>query len=194
MTFLRWRTRGPRARAPYWSPVPSISATGYGQHRPEGSGGGWQERNWRNVPGPIYGAVTDNCWVARTEAPHHALYGGEDYREYCFRQPRDEEETLALLRGAAQDPYDGWGVDGDEYWTPELVRVWWQNRAALVADLEADLVRFADSSIPEEIDLRAGLREYLDYIAGDLERALRGYVFWLMHGRAPSLGEELPPL
>ena len=25
--------------------------------------GKWIERDWPNVPGPLYGAMTDNCWV-----------------------------------------------------------------------------------------------------------------------------------
>ncbi|GGR87036.1 hypothetical protein GCM10010169_34070 [Micromonospora fulviviridis] len=24
--------------------------------------GKWEEHSWRNVPGPFYGAMTDDCW------------------------------------------------------------------------------------------------------------------------------------
>jgi hypothetical protein len=56
----------------YWNPVPHIDAALRLQQAadPQWSGGlvlggTWEDRNWRNVPGPLYGAMTDNCWVGR---------------------------------------------------------------------------------------------------------------------------------
>ena len=53
--------------------------------------------------------MTDNCWVGRTSAPHHILYGDDvDYeQEFLFRQPRSLFELLQVLDGARQDPWMG---------------------------------------------------------------------------------------
>jgi hypothetical protein len=57
--------------------------------------GVWSERNWRNPPGPFYGAMTDNCWVGRASAPRHILYGDDiEYeQEFLYRQPKNIGET-----------------------------------------------------------------------------------------------------
>ncbi|MFE3285713.1 hypothetical protein ACFXJJ_21730 [Streptomyces sp. NPDC059233] len=33
--------------------------------------GRWEDRLWLNVPGPVYGAETDNCATGRLEAPRN---------------------------------------------------------------------------------------------------------------------------
>ncbi|ANZ35625.1 hypothetical protein BBK82_05565 [Lentzea guizhouensis] len=49
--------------------------------------GKWEQRDWRNVPGPFYGADTDTCWMGRQIAPHHIVY--DDYgSEIVFRRTR----------------------------------------------------------------------------------------------------------
>ncbi|WP_432835726.1 hypothetical protein [Dactylosporangium sp. CA-092794] len=49
--------------------------------------GKWEERSWRNVLGPFYGGMTDNCWVGRFHVPRHVLYGDDiDYeQEFLYR-------------------------------------------------------------------------------------------------------------
>lgn len=95
--------------------------------------GNWSERNWRNVPGLLYGAMTDNCWVGRLHAPRHVLYGDDiDYeQEFLYRQPRTVEELRAVVAAAQEDPWAGWACDGDTHWTPDLVREWWRDRGRL---------------------------------------------------------------
>ncbi|MFI8320697.1 hypothetical protein [Streptomyces sp. NPDC085529] len=44
--------------------------------------GRWEDRLWLNVPGPVYGAETDNCATGRLEAPRHIHYGGQYFTEY----------------------------------------------------------------------------------------------------------------
>ncbi|MGW0899935.1 hypothetical protein ACWD0G_23655, partial [Streptomyces goshikiensis] len=91
--------------------------------------GKWEERNWLNVPGPFYGAVTDNCWTGRLVAPAHILYDDEQHSaEFVYRQPRTEAETYKILNAAANDPYAGYACDGDDHWTPQSVRAWWADR------------------------------------------------------------------
>jgi hypothetical protein len=52
----------------YWGPLPHIDAAlrtlpapGRCETAESVFGGKWDERNWRNVPGPLYGAMTDSC-------------------------------------------------------------------------------------------------------------------------------------
>ncbi len=53
------------------------------------------------MPGPFYGAMTDNCWVGRLHAPRHVLYGDDiDYeQEFLYRQPRNLEPSSLPPRG-----------------------------------------------------------------------------------------------
>jgi hypothetical protein len=85
----------------YWDPLPHVAVVFAAQPRdglwtgPDATfQGKWEERNWRNVPGPFYGAMTDNCWVGRLHAPRHVLYGGDiDYeQEFLYRQPGNLQE------------------------------------------------------------------------------------------------------
>ncbi|MFI8311072.1 hypothetical protein ACIGBK_10650 [Streptomyces microflavus] len=54
--------------------------------------GRWADRQWLNVPGPFYGADTDNCGSGRIFAPALVLYEGEHFTEYVWRQPRTAAE------------------------------------------------------------------------------------------------------
>jgi len=69
----------------YWDPLPTVATSaalpltelpgGPVLGPPESSLQGiWQNRDWRNVPGPFYGAQTDSCWTGREIAPRHILY------------------------------------------------------------------------------------------------------------------------
>lgn len=48
--------------------------------------GRWSERKWLNVPGPFYGAETDNCGTGRVHAPGLVLYEADHFTEYVYRQ------------------------------------------------------------------------------------------------------------
>lgn len=105
------------------------------QHRDVGRAdnflkGRWEERNWLNVPGPFYGAETDTCVAGIPAASGHVLCD-EDGMEFVWRQPRDLDEVRAILDAAYQDPFDGYGWDGDEHWTPDLVLDWWDDRGRI---------------------------------------------------------------
>lgn len=189
----------------YWDPVPWIShLVGHRYLGPRSIPaaesifcfGKWEERNWRNVPGPIYGAMTDNCWVGRGSAPRHILYGGDDdcEQEFLYRQPRTLHELLEVLDGAWQDPWGGWACDGDEHWTLGLVREWWRERARVEEWIQRKVTEWADVRYEQTRDAVVGLRDYSNYLRGDLERHLRAYAFWLEERRCPDLSDALPAL
>ncbi|WP_251064088.1 ferredoxin [Streptomyces sp. ISL-44] len=196
----------------YWDPIPTVRAVA-GTHLPQWEPGTrppvfdwsrgtrsscepdqWGERNWRNVPGPFYGAGTDNCWTGRDCAPDNVMYDGEYNQEFVYRQPRDERETYAVLCAAECDPMAGYAGDGDAHWTPELVRDWWRDRGRV---REWAVVLDRTWSVSEdryEREASAGARDYVAHIDGGLGDYLRGYLFRLKEGRPARSGEALPAL
>ncbi|MER6160249.1 ferredoxin [Streptomyces sp. NPDC001868] len=156
--------------------------------------GCWAERNWRNVPGPFYGADTDTCWTGRMAAPDHVLYDDSTGQEFVYRQPKNAVEVDRLLFAAWNDPFSGYGWDGDQHWTADSVRIWWHERARLqewATDLKAAWSVHADEHHQEAA---SGLNDLLAYLDGDLETDLRLYLYWLEERRSPRPTEALPEL
>jgi hypothetical protein len=186
----------------YWDPMPHITAAAeaepsYGPWPPADTFcGKWEERNWRNVPGPFYGAMTDNCWVGRLHAPRHVLYGDDiEYeQEFLYRQPRNLQDLRSVLVAMQEDPFGGWACDGDTHWTPDLVRSWWRDRERLREWITAKHRRWSISDREQERDAADGLTDYLAYLDGDLAADLRAYVYFLDNGASPTAADRLPSL
>ncbi|MCK2243517.1 MULTISPECIES: ferredoxin [unclassified Crossiella] len=188
----------------YWDPLPTVAASA-NQPVPELDGallpppehyllGKWAQRDWRNAPGPFYGAETDSCWTGRLAAPDHVVYEDEQFGEVVFRQPRDAQETHRLLSAAWQDPFRGYAGDGDEHWTLELIREWWADRARLAAWIEDLQQRWSVNGNEDEQEAAAGLRAYADYLTHGLADHLREYAFWLENRRSALPTDPLPDL
>ena len=141
--------------------------------------GRWEDRDWRNVPGPFYGARTDSCWMGRTVAPDHVVYEDEYGSEIVFRQPRNPDEVRLVLTAAWNDPFCAYAADGDKHWTLDLVRRWWAGRDRLLAWTDDVQRRWAGSERSDERDNASGLHVYAQYIGNGLEADLRAYGFWL---------------
>jgi hypothetical protein len=176
--------------------------------------GRWEDRHPLNAPGPFYGAATDTCCDGPPYAPRSLLYD-EDGAGFVWRQPRDEDEVYELLCGASSDPFSGYGWDGDDHWTPELVRAWWRDLDAEPATIERivsaltgprreirseyeDLLfrclpigGYADD---ERQLIRGIVGDFLEYRRSGLRRDLRRYLFFLDHGAYPRTDETLPEL
>ncbi|MFC8720888.1 ferredoxin [Kitasatospora sp. NPDC057198] len=193
----------------YWDPLPVARRLVAAVDR-EVFAGVWAERNWRNVPGPFYGAATDSMATGRLDAPHHIAYdddfGGGFGTEFVYRQPMDEAETEAVVSAACLELYSGYGWDGDEHWTPATVREWWRDRSrvrgwalAIAADWGAATHPGwgSNGSVKFQGHYHDAARGHLDfaaYIDDGLERYLRNYAFWLDQRRPPRRGEALPML
>ncbi|MGW0779024.1 ferredoxin [Streptomyces sp. NPDC002835] len=156
--------------------------------------GQWSDRKWLNVPGPFYGADTDNCGTGRIHAPGLVLYEGEYFTEYVCRQPRTAEELQQLVDAAEAEAFSGYGCDGDAHWTPAAVREWWRERERIReylvagrADWEADDARSGQGVAP-------AVENYTAYLDGELAAHLRVYLFWLDERRPPTLADRLPEL
>ncbi|WP_238009947.1 hypothetical protein KZZ52_34965 [Dactylosporangium sp. AC04546] len=177
----------------YWDPMPHLADA----RPPDGTfQGRWHERNWRNVPGPFYGASTDNCWVGRLHAPRHVLYGDDDdyEQEFLYRQPRNPAELYAVVTAADEDPMAGWACDGDAHWTPSLVREWWRDRGRLREWAGRKHREWHDAEHAARREAATGLADYLAYLDGELRDHLRAYMFFLDHRVSPAHPDRLPPL
>jgi hypothetical protein len=187
----------------YWDPVPHVgvvfASLPVHHLRPTPVHvfhGKWEERNWRNVPGPFYGAMTDSCWMGRHSAPRHFLYGDDiGYEsEFLYRQPHTATELRDVLDGMIGDPWAGWACDGDAYWTPDLVRGWWQDRGRLREWIVGKQQEWGSEGQPTDEHVGAGLTDYLTYLGAGLAEDLRRYIAFLETGRSPAADDRLPTL
>ena len=149
--------------------------------------GRWENRHELNTPGPFYGAETDTCCDGPELAPMSLLCDAVG-NGFVWRQPTTDEETIALMTGASSDPFAGFGWDGDEHWTPSLVREWWARREARAPLVGALLAVWAEP----KLSVAAG--SYAEYIKSELPQYLRRYVRFLETGRYPSGDDSLPQL
>jgi hypothetical protein len=90
----------------YWDPMPTARRLIDGLDKPTERlfTGRWEERNWRNVPGPFYASETDSLQIGRLAAPDHVCYdddigNGFGY-EFIYRQPVNVPETEAEWKAA----------------------------------------------------------------------------------------------
>ncbi|MEU8899392.1 ferredoxin [Nocardia sp. NPDC048505] len=177
----------------YWDPLNSTPSDTFGITFDDGSR--WAEKHWLNVPGPVYTGQTDTCWTGRDYAPRHVLYGGEYYNEFVYRQPKSPAEVKCLLDAANDDPCGGYAFDGDARWTPATVRAWWSDRNKVERHLADLLAEWTGAGVDaQRAEAAAGVRDFLTYLATDLEDDLRAYLFRLENGRYPEAGDHLPTL
>ncbi|MGW7437893.1 ferredoxin [Streptomyces sp. NPDC054849] len=174
--------------ATYFDPLPLLGDA-RGSFRGE-----WADRKWLNVPGPFYGADTDNCGTGRIHAPELVLYEAAHFTEYVYRQPRTVEELRRLVDAAEDDPMMGYGCDGDVHWTPMAVRAWWGDRGRIREYLAMQRSRFEADDVKSGQGTAAAAREYAAYLDGDLALHLRAYLFWLEERRSATPNDLLPQL
>ncbi|MFC4374540.1 ferredoxin [Nocardia halotolerans] len=141
--------------------------------------GEWEQRDWRNVPGPFYGANTDSCWCGPLIAPDHIIVEDRYGSEVVFRQPSNARETHLILSAAWSDPFGAYACDGNERWTPDLVRAWWADRARLVEWIDTTERAWSASDREGDRVNAEGLRAYRGYLGNGLETYLQEYIFWL---------------
>ncbi|WP_262403494.1 hypothetical protein [Actinomadura sp. CNU-125] len=122
------------------------------------------------------------------------LYEAEYFTEYVYRQPRTPQELARLVDAAEEDPFVGYGCDGDEHWTPTTVREWWRDRGRIREYLENHRRAWEEDDARSGQGTAAAARGYAAYLDGELGMHLRVYLFWLEEGRSPAPTDRLPPL
>jgi hypothetical protein len=163
-----------------------------------GFDGAFSVRNPLNVPGPFYGANTDNCETGPQEAPDNVLLDS-DGREFIFLQPRNPEEVKAVLLAARAEAFSGYGADGNDHWDLPLLREWWRDRQAVLEWVVRELKAWDPGTVVDEAWLRqrnmtrvAALHAFRQFLEERLEAYLRVYAFFLSEKHPPQSGNALP--
>lgn len=156
--------------------------------------GQWADRKWLNVPGPFYGADTDNCGTGRIHAPELVLYEADHFTEYVYRQPRTVQELQQLVDAAEAEAFSGYGCDGDTHWTPAVVRNWWRDRGRIREYLSSRRADWEADDTKAGQGVAAAAKNYAAYLDGELAEHLRVYLFWLEERRSPTTADRLPQL
>lgn len=154
--------------------------------------GRFTDRNWRNTPGPFYGAETDTCGTGPIEAPDNVLLD-PSFQEFIIIQPRTPTELQAVVMAARVEPFEGYGADGNKHWTTALVREWWSQRHRLMEELANALRQHARSSQPDEPH-RLALERAAHFLAHEAEPYARQYVYLIENGRPATASDALPTL
>ncbi len=158
--------------------------------------GTWDERYWKNVPGPFYSTIFNTMsLMASSHAPGHLIH--DDKCEFFWKPPCTEEEYADCIVAMWCDDIDSYGVDGNEHWSPQLVAEWWNRRGELL-DWANERYRCTSEdartfwSQSEGMTDRQLLAQHIDFIENEAEEYLRSYIFLLLEGRAAQSGDSLP--
>lgn len=144
-------------------------------------GGNFFDKNWWNIPGPFYGAMTDTCETGPLEAPANVMMDDEG-QEFVFRQPTNVVELRGVIRAAYCDPFNGYGADGDNHWTLELIREWWRHRDDMFARQN------------ELLQTNKSVDAWVRFMSTSAEDYLRRYSFFIEKGKLPEDTDHLPEL
>lgn len=143
--------------------------------------GVFEERNPFNIPGPFYGAQTDTCETGPHEAPLKVMLD-ECGQEFLYRQPTNADEIRQVIGAAICDPFQGYGADGDENWTVQLIREWWRGMEERLTHIQK-LSKTNKTTGPLTLFWTTQASDYL-----------RKYAFFVDNQRLPHSTDVLPIL
>jgi hypothetical protein len=141
----------------------------------------FDKRNPLNLPGPFYGAETDTCGTGPVEAPINVLMD-RNGQEFVCKQPSNEAELRDIISAALCECFIGYGADGDDHWTLQLIREWWRTCPDLLA--QAGHCHGDPASITK----------WKRLVAGEAEDYLRAYAFFVEEKRPPTEADPLPSI
>jgi hypothetical protein len=144
----------------------------------------WPTIHSLNFPGPFYSGESDTCETGPYEAPDNVLRDNHAM-EYVFRQPQNFIEFVSIVDAAAIEVFDSYSCDGNDHWTYQLCREWWQGKNVLIRRLHTPAFQEYNGN---------RVRLYIDYLNGAAETDLRRYCYFLENGRYPTAADSLPPL
>lgn len=144
----------------------------------------WSNINYLNFPGPFYTGESDTFGTGEREAPNNVLLT-DHAEEFVFRQPQNFTEFLCVVSASAVEVLDSYSCDGNDRWTYQLCREWWQGKNELIRRLSVPALRKHNGN---------RVQLYIDYLNGAAETDLRKYCYFLENGRYPTASDLLPPL
>lgn len=170
-----------------------------------GFGQGFKACHWMNTPGTIYCGATDNCGTGPDDAPDNVLLDAQSY-QVIYKQPSSIYELEMVIDAAEDDPFGGYGADGNLHWNYKNIKEWWNNRGKLIEEVsklhkihargnESHMSVFTswqdiDASFYESSELLYW--RWLCYIAQGMYEYLQQYAFFLDNGKIASVSDILP--
>ncbi|MFI1464645.1 hypothetical protein [Nocardia carnea] len=106
----------------------------------------WDTRAFLTVPGVVWTVSSDTCATGRLSAPENVTYDHR-YREFVFRQPRDEEELAAIMSADSEEVFGCYRFDGLNRWTSLSVAAWVDDKAVIVGYIRHVLATGGNSEI-----------------------------------------------
>lgn len=171
----------------------TLEALGH-RHGDDHFQGKWKDKHWMNTPGPIYCGETDDCGTGPGEAPNNVELD-ENSRQVIYRQPVNRYELCQVVQAAWDDPFTGYGADGNLHWTYEAIKAWW---AEPRRKIENEVRRLYDAQIAlstkQNYIYTWGLARWIAYLQKGLHQYLQVYAFFLDNGRIPAESDRLPEL
>lgn len=184
---------------------------------PDDFRGTWATKHPLNIPGPIYVGDDCSCGTGPVAAPNNVILPCNDDEKYVtvggigpqggeflYRQPGSMFELKQVLDAAARNALSTYALDGNAFWTRQLVVAWWHDtrsvRDALANNLKAYWNRdraLATSSVSLVAALPSpspDLDRWNDFNKDGLEHYLREYCYFLDNRRVPTAATNLPPL
>jgi hypothetical protein len=153
--------------------------------------GRWDDKRPLNTPGPLYCGNADNSGPGPYEAPNNIFVDDRGY-PFILRQPANRFELRQILLAATNDPFSGYGADGNRHWSLVSIRGWWRGRHNLNALIAAWQINPLDRAGDDGYWFRAATDRWLQYLDDGMESYLRRYAFFLEEGRLPAHGDALP--
>jgi hypothetical protein len=155
--------------------------------------GRWEDRRPLNTPGPLYCGDVDNSGPGLYEAPNNIFIDERGF-PFIFRQPANWFELDQVLLAANNDPFSGYGADGNLHWNLASIREWWQGKHDLRALIVERSINAPHGPIEDSYSYRAAAYRWRKYLQDGMESYLRQYAFFLEEGRLPALGDVLPDM
>ena len=133
----------------------------------------WDERTMLTVPGVVWSVSSDTCATGRLSAPDNIAYD-HDWREFVFRQPRNEAELVAIMSAESEEVFGCYRFDGLSRWTTRSVGAWCQDLEVLLGYLRWTLTTEPDPEIAtglQQYETELTSSEFRTYLS-EFEKAL----------------------
>lgn len=115
--------------------------------------------------------------------------------DVIFRQPTQRAEVQAIQVAAANDPFDGYGRDGNAHWTLAGIREWWRQRDEIDRHVESSILRVASWRHPSERPLLQRVWEsWRRFLNEEAAGYLRRYAHFVEYRAWPAPDASLPEL
>jgi hypothetical protein len=176
----------------FWDIAATLAQLGVRQNEGDIQGR-WQDKRPLNTPGPLYCGDVDNSGPGPYEAPNNIFVDDEGY-PFILRQPANRFELRQVLLAASNDPFSGYGADGNQHWSLVSIRDWWRGRHDLNALIAERSINAPHGQGDDVHWYRAAADRWRKYLQDGMESYLRRYAFVLEEGRLPKQGDVLPDI